>query len=69
MSLTDVAAPLRDVQPPSNGTRTLYVPDLFAGVLSGDPKRNPFEVDVARQSEEWTKRYVGSTLRTYTQCI
>lgn len=63
MSLTDLATPLRDVQPSSNGSRTLYVPDLFAGILSGDPKRNPFEVEVARQSEEWTKQYVGNTFR------
>ncbi|KAI0536211.1 isoprenoid synthase domain-containing protein [Xylaria digitata] len=35
--------------------RTLYIPDLFGGVLSGDPVENPREPEIGRMSEEWTK--------------
>lgn len=37
-------------------TRSLYVPDLFAGILSGEPTRNPYEEEIGRKSEEWTKK-------------
>jgi hypothetical protein len=36
-------------------TRSLHIPDLFAGILSGDPERNLHEVEVGRKSEAWTK--------------
>ncbi|TGJ85524.1 hypothetical protein E0Z10_g3263 [Xylaria hypoxylon] len=40
-----------------NGTksRTLYIPDLFGGILSGEPVENPREPEIGRMSEEWTK--------------
>ncbi|RYC65905.1 hypothetical protein CHU98_g342 [Xylaria longipes] len=41
----------------SNGTnsRTLHIPDLFGGILSGDPVENPLEPTIGFASEEWTK--------------
>jgi hypothetical protein len=45
----------------SNGIknlRTLHIPDLFAGVLSGDPIENPLEPTIGPLSEDWTKAYV-----------
>lgn len=36
-------------------TRALYTPDLFAGILSGEPERNPHETGVGPRSEAWTK--------------
>ncbi|KAM7200686.1 Cycloaraneosene synthase sdnA [Naviculisporaceae sp. PSN 640] len=45
-------------------TRSLYVPDLFAGILSGEPTRNPYEEEIGRKSEEWTKKLVKMDKRT-----
>ncbi|PVH92540.1 terpenoid synthase [Periconia macrospinosa] len=45
-------------------TRSLHIPDLFAGILSGDPERNPHEVEVGRKSEAWTKELVRMDART-----
>ena len=39
-------------------TRSLSVPNLFAGILSGEPTRNPHEAVVGPESEAWTKEYV-----------
>ncbi|RWA05911.1 hypothetical protein EKO27_g9194 [Xylaria grammica] len=41
----------------ANGTksRTLHIPDLFGGILSGEPVENPREPEIGRMSEEWTK--------------
>jgi hypothetical protein len=38
--------------------RTLHVPDLFAGILSGEPVENPHESQVASESEAWSKKSV-----------
>ncbi|KAI3318949.1 terpenoid synthase [Xylariaceae sp. AK1471] len=38
-----------------NNLRTLHIPDLFAGVLSGDPVENPLEPTIGPLSEDWTK--------------
>jgi hypothetical protein len=40
-------------------SRTLHIPDLFGGILSGDPVENPLESTIGPLSEEWTKAYVG----------
>ncbi|KAJ8119947.1 hypothetical protein ONZ43_g3216 [Nemania bipapillata] len=39
-----------DIEP-----RTLHIPDLFGGILSGDPIENPLEPTIGPLSEEWTK--------------
>ncbi|KAI0458269.1 isoprenoid synthase domain-containing protein [Xylaria acuta] len=44
----------------TNGTnetksRTLHIPDLFGGILSGDPVENPLEPTIGCASEAWTK--------------
>jgi hypothetical protein len=36
-------------------TRSLHIPDLFAGILSGEPERNPHETVIRPKSEAWTK--------------
>jgi hypothetical protein len=46
------------IKMPEATSRSLYVPDLFAGVLSGEPVENPHESIVAPQSEAWTKESV-----------
>ncbi|TRX92500.1 hypothetical protein FHL15_006667 [Xylaria flabelliformis] len=38
-----------------NKSRTLHVPDLFEGILAGDPVENPLESTIGLASEEWTK--------------
>ncbi|KAH6645056.1 isoprenoid synthase domain-containing protein [Truncatella angustata] len=35
--------------------RELRIPDLFTGVLSGEPALNPYEAKVRSESETWTK--------------
>ncbi|KAI0401917.1 isoprenoid synthase domain-containing protein [Xylaria palmicola] len=39
----------------STTSRTLHIPDLFGGILSGDPVENPLESTIGPLSEEWTK--------------
>ncbi|KAI8631481.1 isoprenoid synthase domain-containing protein [Xylariaceae sp. FL1651] len=39
-------------------TRALKIPNLFAGILGGDPPRNPHEESIAPLSEAWTKELV-----------
>lgn len=70
MSLTNLISfvyqtlPFGNSQPSDKATRTLQVPDLFTGILSGEPERNPHEADVTRKSEQWTKEYVEITSRS-----
>lgn len=45
----------------TKSSRTLNIPDLFGGILSGDPVENPLEPTIGPLSEEWTKAYVVLT--------
>ncbi|KAI0543721.1 isoprenoid synthase domain-containing protein [Xylaria curta] len=40
-------------------TRSLRIPNLFAGILGGDPPRNPHDESIAPLSEAWTKGLVN----------
>lgn len=42
----------------TQSSRTLRVPDLFAGILSGESVQNPDESKVAAESEAWCKKCV-----------
>lgn len=44
--------------PQPSKARSLYVPDLFAGIMSGEPDRNQYETEVSAKSEAWTKESV-----------
>lgn len=44
--------------PKPSKARSIYVPDLFAGIMSGEPERNPYEAEVSAKSEAWTKESV-----------
>jgi hypothetical protein len=48
----------KSVKMPEATSRSLHVPDLFAGILSGEPVENSHESIVAPQSEAWTKESV-----------
>ncbi|KAL7940468.1 isoprenoid synthase domain-containing protein [Trichoderma barbatum] len=50
--------------PQPSKARSVYVPDLFAGILSGEPDRNPYEAEVSAKSEAWTKDLVKMDART-----
>lgn len=42
-------------KPQVSQARSLHIPDLFAGVLAGEPERNPHEAVIGAKSEAWTK--------------
>lgn len=45
-------------KPDVGKTRSLYIPDLFSGILSGEPSRSPHEEEEGRNSEAWIKECV-----------